>query len=100
MPAEYLVRLTAYGSAEELEPFKEDSNWTRQTAARFLDYLELSPDRFVCQFETALDPARFMPGFAALWPRITFLIEYEQEYVCKGTIRARDNQFTLFHTIV
>jgi hypothetical protein len=47
--------------------------------ARHIDWLQLSPGRHVCQFETKQPPLTQLQKISRRWATLTFLLDFENE---------------------
>ena len=71
-------RLTVLGTKRDVRRF-QNSAWEKSLHARYSDPLQLSPCRFVCQFETSTPPLPALQRMSRSYPTLVFLLEYENE---------------------
>lgn len=76
MPSVCENRLTVVGSQRDLPLFK-NSSWDASLQARYLELLESSPCRFVCQYETDTHHLKRLQSLSRRWPGLVFLLDYE-----------------------
>lgn len=69
-------RLTVLGSKREVGRF-ENSAWAKTLRVRYLEPLEFSPRRYVCQFETNPHDLRRLQVLSRRWPGLVLLLDYE-----------------------
>jgi len=72
-------RLTVLGPKRAVRRF-QDSAWGKALRARYADPLELSPGRFVCQFETESPNDQNLQRLQRLsrkHPELVFLLDFE-----------------------
>ncbi len=69
-------RLTVIGSRRDVLKFR-NSTWETFLRARYLEPLELSPRRFVCQFETDQPDLQRMQILSRRWPGLVLLLDFE-----------------------
>jgi hypothetical protein len=69
-------RLTVLGPKADVERF-QNSAWEKILRVRYLEPLEFSPRRFVCQFETQPHDLRRLPTLSRRWPGLVLLLDYE-----------------------
>ena len=69
-------RLTVIGPRREVGRF-QTSAWAKILRVRYLEPLEFSPRRFVCQFETNPHELRRLRALSRRWPGLVFLLDYE-----------------------
>jgi hypothetical protein len=85
-------RLMVIGAKAQVRQF-QDSGWGKGLGARHGEWLENSPSRFVCEFETdapPLDPLRILSRH---WPGLILLLDYEEEEKrIKGLAKAAAGQ--------
>jgi hypothetical protein len=72
-------RLTLIGSKRAVAGFAESSGWKRTLGARHIDWLQLSPGRHVCQFETNQAPVTPLQSISRQWAQLILLLVYENE---------------------
>jgi hypothetical protein len=83
-------RLTMVGSKGAVASFAGSSGWKMTLGARHIDWLQLSPGRHVCQFETEQPPVAQLQKISRRWARLTFLLDYEdEENRIKGLAKAK-----------
>ncbi|MGZ4961679.1 MAG: hypothetical protein ACXWC8_03900 [Limisphaerales bacterium] len=69
------------------------SDWERTIGARYSDWLQNSPGRYVCHFETEARPFQQLTKLSRLWPTLTFLLDYELERKrTKGLAKAKSGE--------
>ena len=86
-------RLAVVDSKGTVARFAASSGWTRSLGVCHLDWLELSPGRHVCQFETDRAPVTQMQRISRRWPSLTFLLDYEDEtHRIKGLAKAKSGE--------
>jgi hypothetical protein len=86
-------RLTLVGSARAVADFCNSQGWSRTMDAHHIDWLQLSPGRHVCEFETNLAPVTQLQMLSHRWARLTLLLDYEDERNrIKGVARAKRGQ--------
>jgi hypothetical protein len=71
-------RLIVLGAKTTVRQFVA-SNWEQTLGARYGDWLQNSPGRYVCQFETEVRPLEQLTKLSRQWPTLTFLLDYEVE---------------------
>ncbi len=71
-------RLTVLGPTPELGRFLK-SKWDRRLHARHVEWMENSPSRFVCLFETGEPPLEHLRKQSEWWRSLMFLLDYEVE---------------------
>jgi len=82
-------RLTVLGTKREIQRF-QNSAWERHLLARYLEPLELSPRRFVCQFETDPHDLKRLQSLSRRWPGLVLLLDFElTRRRIKGLAKAR-----------
>jgi len=83
-------RLTIIGPKADLKGCTEPS-WEVAVQAKHIELLEASPKRMAWQFETeAKPPLHWLPEVSWRWPRLTFLLDYENEQArFKGLAKAK-----------
>ena len=69
-------RLTVLGSKREVGRF-QNSAWEKLLQVRYLEPLEFSPRRFVCQFETNLHELQRFQALSRRWPGLVLLLDFE-----------------------
>lgn len=69
----WLNRLTLLGKRENLMPFHDKQNFT----GRYLELLANEEERIVWEYETDTVPLEEIKGLSKDWPRLTFLLEFE-----------------------
>jgi len=72
-------RMTLVGSKQVVAGFADVSGWDRTLGAAHIEWLQLSPGRHVCQFETKEPPVTQLQKLSRRWARLTFLLDYENE---------------------
>ena len=72
-------RLTLVDSKQTVAGFAGSSGWIKTLGARHIEWLQLSPGRHVCQFETELPPVERLRKVSRRWARLTLLLDYEDE---------------------
>jgi hypothetical protein len=80
-------RLIVIGSKREVRRF-QNSGWEKTLRARYLEPLEFSPCRFVCQFETMIHDLKRLQVLSRRWPRLVLLLDYEAGRI-KGLAKAK-----------
>ena len=80
-------RLTVLGPKRDVRRF-QNSAWKKSLHARYSDPLQLSPCRFVCQFETESNPLTALQRLSRSYPGLVFLLDYETTR-CKGLAKAK-----------
>src|ERR1043166_8435624 len=81
-------RLTVLGSERQVNRFLE-SNWERLLRANYKEWLQNSPGRYVCDFKTQTRIAESLKRLSRRWPRLTLLVDWEDEAHCtKGLAKA------------
>ena len=89
-PAPCNSRLTIVGPASDLKRFDRKSDWVREAGARYVELLEISPDRHSWQFETDEPPLKFLKSISARWSSLTVLLEYDwEDQRIKGLVKAK-----------
>ena len=66
----------------------QNGDWLSAMSGRHWELLELSPSRFVCQFETLKNPLPALQHLSRSYPRLVFLLGYETTR-CMGLARAK-----------
>ena len=69
-------RLTVLGSRRDVRRFQA-SAWEKILRRRYLDSLQLSPRRFVCQFETTVQPLPALQRLSRSHPGLVLLLDFE-----------------------
>jgi len=69
-------RFTVIGSKREIQRF-QNSAWEKILRVRYLEPLECSPRRFVCQFETHAHTLQRLVALSRRWPCMVFLLDFE-----------------------
>jgi len=72
-------RLTVIGSKRDVQSFR-NSQWEKTLRTRYLDSLQLSPCRFVCQFETDNqdgDDLKRLQSLSRSHPGLVLLLDFE-----------------------
>ena len=86
-------RLTLVDFKGTTAMFAGNQGWIKTLGACHIDWLELSAERHVCQFETELPPVRGLPKVSRRWARITWLLDYADEgNRIKGLAKAKAGQ--------
>jgi len=86
-------RLTVIDSKRTVSLFSGSSRWIKILGARHIEWLELSGQRHVCQFETELLPVERLQKFSRHWAKLTLLLDYEnEENRIKGLAKAKAGQ--------
>jgi hypothetical protein len=70
-------RLTVLGSKRSVQRF-QNSAWATVLGARYLDPLQFSPRRYVCQFETTGHCRQRLQQLSRRWPGLVLLLDYER----------------------
>ena len=82
-------RLTVLGAKREVGRF-QNSAWEKLVRARYLEPLEFSPSRFVCQFETNPHELHRLQVLSRRWPGLILLLDYEVPRIrTKGLAKAQ-----------
>ena len=82
-------RLTVIGAKLEVQRF-QNSRWKKILRVRFLEPLEFSPRRFVCQFETQGVELQRLQRLSRRWPGLVLLLDFEiARDRIKGIAKAR-----------
>jgi hypothetical protein len=83
-------RLTLVGSARAVADFCNSTGWSSTMAARYIDWLQLSPGRHVCQFVTDKAPVTQLQKISRRWTRLILLLDFEdEENRIKGLAKAK-----------
>ena len=84
-------RLTIVGRRVDIAEFEQqDKRWPNRLHVRFLEMFEGSATRQVWLFETNGPPLSHLKRLSARWPRLTFLLDYDQEPLrAKGLVKTR-----------
>ncbi len=69
-------RLTVLGPQAELQRFL-GSKWERRLHPRHGEWMENSPGRFVCLFDTDEPCLEGLRRLSGRWPNLVFLLDYE-----------------------
>ena len=69
-------RLTVIGSQRDVQRFQA-SAWEKSLRARYPEPLELSPCRFVCQFETPAHGLKRLQCLSRSHPGLVLLLDFE-----------------------
>jgi hypothetical protein len=85
-------RLTVIGSQRDVQRFQA-SAWEKSLRSRYAEPLELSPCRFVCQFQTETDPLPALQRLSRRCLGLVFLLDYETTR-CKGLAMAKAGRLT------
>jgi len=80
-------RLTVIGSKRDVRRFQA-SRWEQTLRVRYPEPLQLSPCRFVCQFETATVPLPALARLSRSHPGLVFLLDFEIGRI-KGLAKAK-----------
>ena len=83
-------RLTVLGPKRDVQRF-QNSAWPKVLGARYLEPLQFSPCRYVCQFETSDHPSHPLQQLSRRWPRLVFLLDYEMPRL-KGLAKAKASE--------
>jgi len=59
--------------------YAENPRWIKDMGACHIEWLEFSPERHVCQFETELPPVERLRRVSRRWSRLTLLLDFEDE---------------------
>ena len=86
--AQHHNRLTVVGRGRRAF---QNGDWLSVMAGRHWELLELSPSRFVCQFETLKNPLPALQHLSRSHPGLVFLLGYETSR-CLGLARAKAGQ--------
>jgi hypothetical protein len=78
MPERWINRLRVFGTKKELTKFVR-SNWEKNLHGQFWELQENMRTRFGCQFETESSPIQSIEALLRRWPRITFVLHWENE---------------------
>jgi hypothetical protein len=82
-------RLIVFGAKSTVRRFVR-STWERTLGARYGEWLQNSPGRYVHQFETETRPLEQLKRLSHQWPTLTFLLDYELERKrTKGVAKAK-----------
>ena len=76
MRSRYECRLTVIGSQLDVQSFR-NSVWEKSLRSRYSEPLELSPRRFVCQFETPTHDLKRLQRLSRSHPRLVLLLDFE-----------------------
>ena len=88
-------RLTVIGSRRQVQSF-ERSSWAKVFGARYYEWLETSPGRFMCQFTTDHSPVDGLKKLSARWERVILLLDFEyEENRMKGLAKAQAGKLDL-----
>src|SRR4051812_24450638 len=75
----YQNRLTIVGPRADIKACSELS-WEAAVQAKHVELLETFPKRAAWQFETETEsPINWLAEISRCWPKLTFLLDYEQE---------------------
>jgi hypothetical protein len=81
--------MTVVGSKRNVSTFVNNSSWEKIMGARYIEWLQLSAGRHVCQFETSVAPVGRLQKLSARCPRLMLLLDHEHErYRIKGLAKA------------
>lgn len=69
-------RLTVIGSQRDVQRF-QNSAWEKSLRSRYSEPLELSPRRFVCQFETPAHDLKRLQRLSRSHPGLVLLLDFE-----------------------
>ena len=82
-------RLIVLGARSTVKRFIR-SRWEQTLGARYGDWLQNSPGRYVCQFDTEALLLEQLKKLSRQWPTLTFLLDYELERKrTKGLAKAK-----------
>jgi len=83
-------RLIIVGTRADVKACSE-SSWEQAIQAKHVELLEACPKRMAWQFETgAKPPLHWLPEVSWRWPKLTFLLDYEEEKArFKGLAKAK-----------
>jgi hypothetical protein len=89
-------RLTVVGSKHLVTKFQK-GRWTSHFKARFIEPLEWSAGRFVCQFETDAVPLTALKSTSRRSSKIVLMLDYEnEEKRTKGLVKAKNGKIEQF----
>jgi hypothetical protein len=71
-------RLSVFGSKRQVLLFR-GSNWDEHLHAQYVELMENSPMRLVCEFKTDGPPLEPLRKLSLLWTRLVFVLDYELE---------------------
>jgi len=73
-------RLTVVGSKRMVRKFtNQQDKWELALGARHGEFLQNSPGRYVCQFDTRRPPQKELQKLSLVWPRLSFVLEFDLE---------------------
>jgi len=82
-------RLTVIGTKSDVQRF-QNSRWEKIMRVLYLDPLELSPRRFVCQFETFGHDLKPLQRLSRSHPGVVLLLDFElMQSRVKGLAKAQ-----------
>jgi len=83
-------RLIIVGTRADVKACSE-SSWEQAIQAKHVELLEACPKRMAWQFETgAKPPLHWLPEVSWRWPKLTFLLDYQEEKArFKGLAKAK-----------
>lgn len=82
-------RLIVLGAKPTVRRFVHGT-WERTLRARYGEWLQNSPGRYVHQFETEMRPLEQLKKLSRQWPTLTLLLDYELERQrTKGVAKAK-----------
>ena len=70
-------RLIIIGPARAIEQLTRNDDWLRRMKAKHVVWLELFPQRQLCEFTTDQPPLVYLRKLSLRWPTIIFLLSYE-----------------------
>jgi len=86
-------RLTLVDFKGTASVFARNTSWLKTLGACHVEWLELSAERHVCQFETERPPVEPLRRVSRYWARLTLLLDYEEEWHrIKGLAKAKAGQ--------
>jgi hypothetical protein len=86
-------RLAVIDSKRTVSLFAGNSKWIKTIGGRHIEWLELSAQRHVCQFETELPPVERLQKVSRHWTGLTLLLDYDNEVSrIKGLAKAKAGQ--------
>jgi hypothetical protein len=86
-------RLTLVDFKGTASVFARNPRWLKTLGACHIEWLELSAERHVCQFETERPPVAQLRKVSHYGARLTLLLDYEDErHRIKGVAKAKAGQ--------
>ena len=69
--------LTIIGPARTVSRFTGNDDWAKALHARHIEWLELIPGHYVCEFNTTGRPLPNLEKLSLRWSTLIFVLDYE-----------------------